>query len=650
MKNKILLKTNLSICLVIVVGFLLTAVLSYRINYHSSIQNIVQVSDLASEGVYYQMNTALSKPVNISQTMANNSLLKTLLTQEPAHSDDPAYIATMQKHLLTYQQKYAYDSVFLVSAASNRYYNFNGLDRVLAPGNAEDAWYFDDFLPSAAEYSMNVDNDQVAGAEDAITLFVNCKIWEGDTLLGVVGVGVRIDHLQKALQSYQDSFDVSAYFVDDAGVIQLAASRSGYERVNLRKQAGYSAAICDSILGWRESEAASGFWSFDGAGRKQDYFVTRYLPDIGWHLVVERDTGALMAALQRQLKLSIAVIVAIIAIILLVITRVIRGFDRRIAAMARANEQERQTLFEKATGQLFDDIYEIDITHNRPSDQVTEAYFARLGAPPGTPYDQALHMIAEKQIKPEFRQGYLDTFSPAHVLRAFEEGAEALRYEFMIANDGQSYYWMRITARLLVAEGDGSLHMMIYRQNIDEEKRREQKMQLLARTDEMTGLLNKTATQRAIEERLAQNPEGPHAFFIFDIDRFKDANDRFGHAYGDNVIRDFADILRAHFRRDDLLGRIGGDEFVAFLPIPSTAWAADKARELTAALDRDHTEGESVWHMTASIGVAFAPQDGAAFAELYRRADTALYVSKKRGRHRFTLYQKEIENGGGTRQ
>ena len=643
MKNKILLKTNLLICFVIVVGFCLTAVLSYRINYHSTLESIEQVSDLASEGIYYQMNTTLAKPVNISQTMANNSLLKVLLAQEQERKDDPAYIKTIQKHLLAYQEKYNYDSVFLVSAATSRYYNFNGLDRVLRPDDPEDAWYYKDFLPSDEEYNMNVDNDQVVGAQDAITLFVNCKIWEGDTLLGVVGVGVRIDYLQKMLQNYHDAFNVNAYFIDDTGTIQLSASHTGYERAILSEQAGYGKDICQSILSWRDDGTAHAFWSENSAGQMQDYFVTRYLPDIGWHLVVDRNTSSLIATLQKQMTLSVAVIIAIIVIILLVITRVIRGFDRQIAAMVHTNELERQTLFEKATGQLFEDIYEIDITHNRPADQVTETYFARLGAPPGTPYDQALHMIAEKQIKPEFQQGYQDTFSPAHVLSAFQEGTDSLRYEFMISNDGENYYWMRITARLLVSEGDGSLHMMIYRQNIDEEKRREEKMQKLARTDEMTGLLNKTATQRAIEDLLARDHEKLHAFFIFDIDRFKDANDRFGHAFGDHVILIFADTLRAHLRRDDLIGRIGGDEFVVFLPVPSVEWVADKARELSNALDQTYTEGTRSWQMAASIGVAIAPQDGTTFIDLYQHADDALYESKKRGRRCFTLYTQQTE-------
>ena len=70
---------------------------------------------------------------------------------------------TIRKHLDTYKNKYAYDSVFLVSASTNNYYNFNGLDRNLVRGEDENVWYYN-FLQSGEEYSLNIDNDEVAGA------------------------------------------------------------------------------------------------------------------------------------------------------------------------------------------------------------------------------------------------------------------------------------------------------------------------------------------------------------------------------------------------------------------------------------------------------------------------------------------------------
>ncbi len=96
-------------------------------------------------------------------------------------------------------------------------------------------------------------------------------------------------------------------------------------------------------------------------------------------------------------------------------------------------------------------------------------------------------------------------------MKAYREGKETLRYDFMIANGGD-YYWMRIIARIVPFEGDGSIHMLVYRQNIDAEKRQEKRMLFLAQTDEMTGILTKTATQHGIERILRKEPEQAYAF------------------------------------------------------------------------------------------------------------------------------------------
>lgn len=639
MKDKILLKTNVSACLVILVGFMLTAVLSYRANYSASLESIQQVSALTSESIYHQISNTLDTPVNISLTMANDSLLKSFLSQEAAHLGNNAdYLDTMQNYLHTYQQKYNYDSVFLVSAATARYYNFNGLDRVLAEGDPENVWYYDFLHATDAEYNINVDNDEVVGAENAITLFINCKIKDDrGELLGVVGVGLRIGQLQSLLQSYQDQFAMNAYLVDNGGTIQISTTYTGYERVNLFEADGYDAQSRQDILNWRRGDAPLSFWSTEG-GVKQNYIVARYLPGIQWHLVVERDVAHLMAYMHRQLMITVLILAIIVTIILLMITHVIRGFNRQLLGLSRIHEQERQTIFEKATGQLFDDIHEMDITNNRPANQATADYFLSLGSPGGTAYDKCVEFIAARQVHPEFRQGYLDMFSLPAVREAFRQGKDFLRYELLTTNDGAHYYWMRVTARLIVSERDGALHMMTYRQNIDTEKQREEQMLTQARTDEMTGLLNKSATQRAIENALNREPETQFAFFIFDIDYFKGANDRFGHAFGDGVIRKFAATLRTQFRQEDILGRIGGDEFVAFLPVSNRTWAAAKAQNLNTALALEYAEGDAKWWMSASIGVAFAPQDGATFDALYQHADAAMYTTKKRGRGSFTLY------------
>ena len=635
MKNDILKRTNLLISLILIVGFVLTAALSYKANYSASLQNIEQVSDLSSEGIYYQIGSTLGKPVNVSLTMANDSLLRKFLREETARLDDPAYTETIRGYLDGYRKKYGYDSVFLVSSATRRYYNFDGLDRVFTPDNPENDWYFQ-MLQNDDEICMNVDNDEVKGANNDVTVFVNCRIrnQSGETM-GIVGVGVRIDNLQGLLRGYEEAFGVKAFLVDDAGLIQISTDHTGYERVSLFEEYPFATELREEILSVRSAGVECRLWA--GSGVHRSHVVIRYIPELNWRLVVERDTGALLARIHRQLAATAAILLLIISCVLVTISYVIRNYNRQIVSLTRAIKQERLNMFEKAAEQLYENIYELDVTHNRSANRATEQYFASLGAPAGTPFDKALRIVAQKQIKEEFRQGYIETFSPENVLRAFEEGKETLQYEFMLSRDGENYYWMRITARLARWESDGSVHMLVYRQNIEAEKQRERRMIELAYTDEMTGMLTKTATERRIDSLLQKRPGEEYAFFIFDIDRFKQANDRFGHIFGDDVIRSFAGTIRQSFPERTVLGRIGGDEFVAFLQMDGER-AAEKAEELAAALTRPHRFEGKEWAMSTSIGVALAPRDGADFASLYKNADEALYRTKERGRGGYTVF------------
>ena len=141
MKNKILLRTNIFVCTIIVLGFIITSITSYRANMGVFEKDVEHVSDLAADGIFYQIDSIFTKPVNVSLTMANDSLLKEFLAEEPGRAADDTFIKSMRDYLHAYREKYSYDSVFLVSAQTNRYYHFNGLDRIMEPNKPENVWY-----------------------------------------------------------------------------------------------------------------------------------------------------------------------------------------------------------------------------------------------------------------------------------------------------------------------------------------------------------------------------------------------------------------------------------------------------------------------------------------------------------------------------
>jgi diguanylate cyclase (GGDEF)-like protein len=163
-------------------------------------------------------------------------------------------------------------------------------------------------------------------------------------------------------------------------------------------------------------------------------------------------------------------------------------------------------------------------------------------------------------------------------------------------------------------------------------------MRRLASCDPLTGILNRLGLEQAAEKAIATCRRGgrPIAVAVADLDRFKTINDRFGHAVGDAVLRRFAEHAGITLREGDLIGRMGGEEFVFVLPdtdIEQALEAVERVRHGLAAFVDDLTPAG----VTASFGIAMLGERGDTLALMLERADTALYRSKMEGRDRVTL-------------
>ncbi|AKQ56480.1 sensor domain-containing diguanylate cyclase [Bordetella hinzii] len=149
-------------------------------------------------------------------------------------------------------------------------------------------------------------------------------------------------------------------------------------------------------------------------------------------------------------------------------------------------------------------------------------------------------------------------------------------------------------------------------------------------TDALTGLLNR----RGLDEILQSEPRYGRAMAVLavDIDHFKSINDELGHAAGDAVIRGIAALLRSRARASDILGRLGGEEFVVLLPNTERPQALQAAERIRSAVESFQAVPGGA--CTVSVGVAVYPHEGASLTEVLARADEALYEAKRGGRNR----------------
>jgi diguanylate cyclase (GGDEF)-like protein len=155
--------------------------------------------------------------------------------------------------------------------------------------------------------------------------------------------------------------------------------------------------------------------------------------------------------------------------------------------------------------------------------------------------------------------------------------------------------------------------------------------------DPLTGVFNRRGLDDAMATVLsfAKRVGRPVSVLACDIDHFKRVNDTHGHARGDEVLREFAQLLSDSFHQGELVGRLGGEEFVVVLPGADTAGALREAERLRARVAAHRfAVGDAAITVTVSIGVATAPASQVSWAELIARADEALYEAKSQGRNR----------------
>ncbi len=237
-------------------------------------------------------------------------------------------------------------------------------------------------------------------------------------------------------------------------------------------------------------------------------------------------------------------------------------------------------------------------------------------------------------------------------LRDFQDALQQTKRvaEMRLCDVDGLYRWYRIEASNIMDDSGWPIYVIGIITDIDNQKNLELTLRNQAARDSATGMYNKLATEQAIARFLDRHnldgAAGGYALFMIDFDNFKIINDRLGHAVGDQAICAMARIIRQNFRSADIVGRIGGDEFLVFCTERlSMLHIRKRAAKLGGELRTEWGEGENRCVLTASMGVACAPGDGRSFAELYQHADEATYQAKHMGKNGCVFYAEMREAG-----
>jgi diguanylate cyclase (GGDEF)-like protein/PAS domain S-box-containing protein len=226
-----------------------------------------------------------------------------------------------------------------------------------------------------------------------------------------------------------------------------------------------------------------------------------------------------------------------------------------------------------------------------------------------------------------------------HVDRLMRGEIRSYRLERRIVHATGRSVWVSLSVSLVRDSSGVPRYCIKQLEDISDRKRFEGQLAYLADHDALTGLYNRRAFQRELEQRTAADGSGG-AVVVVDLDHFKDINDTLGHAAGDEVIVRVARLLAKRLRKTDMLGRLGGDEFAALL----TGVGREEAEAVIAELLRVVREQSVVVEgghpigLTASAGIALFDADTPLSAEeLLVSADIAMYDAKEAGRDRHAI-------------
>lgn len=333
------------ITLILVGGFLTTSIAGYLAS-REAIQHSIseQALPLTGDLIHAGLQKDILHPVFISSMMAQDSSVPQWLAN--AGHYEPLIIA----YLNNIKLKYGTVASFMGSEANRKLYHTYGPADELIEGRAIDAWYFRMKARQGTSYETNVDIDTQYSGQP--TLFINHRVVGKDgKFLGVAGVAITLDTMNQVLARYQQRFGRDIYFVNADGKVMLSGAPLKDEQRALATRSGMKD-IAPAILN-RDSVATSLSYR---SGQSDVLVNSRYLPELGWYLVVEQNVSGNIRPLSRIFAINFGISFGVMLMVLAVTLLTVNRFQRHLQKIATTdvltgllNRQALTVLFRQAT-------------------------------------------------------------------------------------------------------------------------------------------------------------------------------------------------------------------------------------------------------------------------------------------------------------
>ena len=251
-------------------------------------------------------------------------------------------------------------------------------------------------------------------------------------------------------------------------------------------------------------------------------------------------------------------------------------------------------------------------------------------------FNDRTKLYAEEYVCPDDRKAYSELLDSDTLLAMFYRGEHSAVLEYREVGANGEDLWRRLTVEMVEYLGSTDIQAFLMYEDIDDEKKAEIERREIAEADPLTGALNRAAFAGKVDELIRADPSMQSALVMLDMDGFKQLNDSFGHAAGDQALQEVVAVLRSYTRSGDLVCRLGGDEFLVWMrDIPYDAVIGKTVQQMCEHIRKAYSQEVL---LSASAGIAVYPRDGHSYDELYPNADKALYRVKQAGKDSYDFF------------
>lgn len=252
---------------------------------------------------------------------------------------------------------------------------------------------------------------------------------------------------------------------------------------------------------------------------------------------------------------------------------------------------------------------------------------------------QVIRRHVREKVVPEDAEQCRRCFEEAFIQELYLSGKRILNYSFRRMIEGE-IRWVELVIHVFREHVTRSMHALLYLKDIDIRMKREIAQEVAANMDPLTHVYNRRMFEQLLCHFLCQENDTRFGMFlILDLDNFKSINDNYGHIEGDAALVRTAEALKATFRNKDVIGRLGGDEFLVFIKDVTEREVLDrKMKELFRLLQQDEKT-----LLTCSVGVTSVHREDFSYDRCLNEADQALYESKRLGKNQVCYYEDMIK-------